>query len=159
MKFTLFLVIVILAIGSNLPAELAKQFGIDTDVLLVSLVIMVAISLANKLLKLSTGLEKTGRQKSTQGAALMMQAILKGRTPVVQSLLQAGVDANTQTIDGKTPLMAAAFKGYTDIMLMLLSSGADSSVKDVRGNTASAYAERTGNQQAVEVLQRAVSAA
>ena len=154
LKFTLILVIVILAAGANVPADIAKEFGIDPQISLLGLVAMIVISLSNRLLKLPTGLEKSGRSKTAHGAAALFTAILKGRIAVVQSLLNQGVNVNVRTVSGKTPLMAAAYKGYSDIVQMLLDNGADVSSKDGRGDTAEKIAERGGYTRIVELLKK-----
>ncbi len=155
LKFTLILVIAILAIGANLPEEIAKEFGVDPQIMLLALVAMIVISLSNKLLKLPTGLEKTGRSKSVHGAAALFTAILKGRVAVVQSLLQQGVNVNVKTVSGKTPLMAAAYKGYGDVVQLLLDSGADVNMRDARGDSALKIASRAGYTRVVELLTKA----
>ncbi len=154
LKFTLVLVVFFLAIGANLPADIAGKFGVDNEIMLIGLIILVAVALANKLLKLQTGLDKTGRATGTQGAALLLQATIKGRTPVVQSLVQAGINVNVRTVSGKTPLMAAAAKGYSDIVTLLLSNGADADIKDATGNSALKYAERGKFTRTVDILKR-----
>ena len=58
LKFTLLLVVVILAIGANLPGQLAEELGVDKNLFLLALGAMIAISFANKYLKLDPGLEK-----------------------------------------------------------------------------------------------------
>lgn len=154
LKFTLILVIVVLAAGANVPADIAEEFGIDPQISLLGLVAMVVISLSNRLLKLPTGLEKSGRSKTAHGAAALFTAILKGRIAVVQSLLNQGVNVNVRTVSGKTPLMAAAYKGYSDIVQMLLDNGADVTSKDGRGDTAEKIAERGGYTRIVELLKK-----
>jgi hypothetical protein len=154
LKFTLILVIVVLAAGANVPADIAQEFGIDPQISLLGLVAMVVISLSNRLLKLPTGLEKSGRSKTAHGAAALFTAILKGRIAVVQSLLNQGVNVNVRTVSGKTPLMAAAYKGYSDIVQMLLDNGADTTSKDGRGDTAEKIAERGGYTRIVELLKK-----
>jgi ankyrin repeat protein len=115
---------------------------------------MIVISLSNRLLRLPTGLEKSGRSKTAHGAAALFTAILKGRIAVVQSLLNQGVNVNVRTVSGKTPLMAAAYKGYSDIVQMLLDNGADVVSKDGRGDTAEKIAERGGYTRIVELLKK-----
>jgi hypothetical protein len=154
LKFTLILVIVALAAGANVPADIAEEFGIDPQISLLGLVAMIVISLSNRLLKLPTGLEKSGRSKTAHGAAALFTAILKGRIAVVQSLLNQGVNVNVRTVSGKTPLMAAAYKGYSDIVQMLLDNGADVVSKDGRGDTAEKIAERGGYTRIVELLKK-----
>ena len=154
LKFTLILVIVVLAAGANVPEDIAREFGIDPQISLLGLVAMIVISLSNRLLKLPTGLEKSGRSKTAHGAAALFTAILKGRIAVVQSLLNQGVNVNVRTVSGKTPLMAAAYKGYSDIVQMLLDNGADVYSKDGRGDTAEKIAERGGYTRIVELLKK-----
>lgn len=154
LKFTLILVIVALAAGANVPADIANEFGIDPQISLLGLVAMIVISLSNRLLKLPTGLEKSGRSKTAHGAAALFTAILKGRIAVVQSLLNQGVNVNVRTVSGKTPLMAAAYKGYSDIVQMLIENGADVNSTDGRGDTAEKIAERGGYSRIVEILRK-----
>jgi ankyrin repeat protein len=154
LKFTLILVIVALAAGANVPEDVAREFGIDPQISLLGLVAMIVISLSNRLLRLPTGLEKSGRSKTAHGAAALFTAILKGRIAVVQSLLNQGVNVNVRTVSGKTPLMAAAYKGYSDIVQMLLDNGADVISKDGRGDTAEKIAERGGYTRIVELLKK-----
>lgn len=153
LKFTLLLLVVFLAIGANLPQEVANEFGVDPQIMLLGLVAMVVISLSNKIWKLPTGLDKTGRPQSAHGAAALFTAILKGRIPVVQTLLKQGVNVNTRTITGKTPLMAAAYKGYGDIVQILLDHGADPAIKDGNGDTALGMATRGGFTRVAQMLQ------
>lgn len=155
LKFALLLVVVFLAIGANLPAEIASEFGIDPQIMLLGLVAMVVISLSNKIWKLPTGLEKTGRPQSAHGAAALFTAILKGRVSVVQTLLKQGVNVNARTVTGKTPLMAAAYKGYGDIVQILIDHGADATVRDRNGETALRMANRGGFTRVVQMLQAA----
>lgn len=152
LKFALLLIVVFLAIGANLPNELAAEFGIDPQILLIGLAAMIVISLSNKIWKLPTGIDKSGRPPSAHGTAALFNAVLKGRIVVVQTLLKQGVDVNTRTVSGKTPLMAAAFKGYSDIVQMLLEHGADARARDARGDTALKMAERAGFTRAAQVI-------
>ena len=154
LKFTLILVIVALAAGANLPADIANEFGFDPQISMLGLVAMIVISLSNRVLKLPTGLEKSGRSKTAHGAAALFTAILKGRIAVVQSLLNQGVNVNVRTISGKTPLMAAAYKGYSDIVQMLLENGAEVNAKDGRGDSAVKIAVRGGYTRIVELLKK-----
>lgn len=154
LKFTLILVIVALAAGANLPTDIANEFNFDPQISMLGLVAMIVISLSNRVLKLPTGLEKSGRSKTAHGAAALFTAILKGRIAVVQSLLSQGVNVNVRTISGKTPLMAAAYKGYSDIVQMLLENGADVNAKDGRGDSALKISVRGGYTRIVELLKK-----
>jgi hypothetical protein len=155
LKFTLILVIALLAVGANLPEGIAKEFGIDTQIALLALVVMIVVSLSNKVLKLQSGLDKSSRPASAHGAAALFNAILKGRTAVVQTLMQQGVNVNIRTVSGKTPLMAAAYKGYSDIAQLLVDHGADVNVRDGKGDTALKIATRNGYTRIVDLLKKA----
>lgn len=155
LKFALLLVVVFLAIGANLPNEIAQEFGIDPQIMLLGLVAMVVISLSNRIWKIPTGLEKSGRPQSVHGAAALFTAVLKGRIAVVQTLLKQGVNVNTRTVTGKTPLMAAAYKGYSDIVQLLVDNGADAKLKDSRGDSALQMAVRGGFTRVAELLKSA----
>ncbi|CAE7943877.1 unnamed protein product [Symbiodinium sp. KB8] len=54
----------------------------------------------------------------------------------VRLLLEARVDANTETEDGMTALAVASEKGHQEIVEMLLASKADANQTDVYGLTA-----------------------
>lgn len=155
LKFALLLLVVFLAVGANLPEEIARQFNIDPQLMLLGLVAMVVISLSNRIWKLPTGLEKSGRPQTVHGSAALFNAILKGRLAAVQSLIKQGVNVNARTVSGKTPLMAAAYKGYSDIVQLLIDSGADARVRDSRGDTALKMADRNGFTRIVQQLQHA----
>lgn len=152
LKFALLLIVIFLAVGANLPDELAKEFGIDPQIMLLGLVAMVVISLSNRIWKLPTGVEKSGRPPSAHGAAALFTAVLKGRLAIVATLLKQGVDVNARTVTGKTPLMAAAYKGYSDIVQLLLDHGANFNMRDARGDTALRMATRGGYTRIVQVL-------
>jgi hypothetical protein len=155
LKFALLLVVVFLAIGANLPTEIAKEFGIDPQIMLIGLVAMIVVSLSNKIWKIPTGLDKTGRSATVHGAAALFTAVLKGRIAVVQTLLKQGVNVNTRTVSGKTPLMAAAYKGYSDIVQLLLENGADVKVRDARGESALKISLRGGYTRVSDILKAA----
>lgn len=155
LKFTLILVIAFLSVGANLPEEIAKEFGVDPQIALLALVAMIVVSLSNKALKLPSGLNKTSRPASAHGAAALFNAILKGRTAVVQTLMQQGVNVNIRTVSGKTPLMAAAYKGYSDIAQLLVDHGADVNMRDSKGESALKIAVRSGFTRIVDLLKKA----
>lgn len=148
----LILVTAVLVLGANLPAELAEFFNIDAAVMLYTLAIMIAIPLANRYFKLPTGLEPKQVAKTAYGAKALFHAVLKGNVPVVQSLIDSGVNVNVRTVSGKTPLMASAFRGYTDISQLLISAGADIHSMDREGSTALTVAQNHGFSRIVALL-------
>ncbi len=55
------------------------------------------------------------------GLTMLMMATQYNRIPMVQALLKAGANVNTQDIDGNTALIRASRSGHTEIVKMLLS--------------------------------------
>ncbi|MCL6588893.1 MAG: ankyrin repeat domain-containing protein [Firmicutes bacterium] len=88
----------------------------------------------------------------TDNEKAMVEAVQKGDTPMVQSLLDKGVSPNLKTDDGKTILMLAAYLGHTDITRLLLNEGAEVNAKDNGGKTALMYAAQAGNIEMARLL-------
>ena len=55
----------------------------------------------------------------------LFQAVLRGQTEVVTSLLEVDIDPNEQSITGWTVLHLAVFMGHIEIVIVLLDYGAD----------------------------------
>jgi hypothetical protein len=129
----LLLTISILAIGANLPDELASALGISRIALIVSLGVLIAIALLNRAFKvLPLGLEATETKDPRQA---MLEAIAKGDQATLHRLLVMNVSVNF-TLDGTSPLHLAAEKGYPDIVRTLINYGADFRRKNAEGKTA-----------------------
>ena len=155
-RISLVLVTAVLVAGANLPKELAEQFGIDNNIMLLTLLAMVCVAVFNHYIKkVPTGTEPQHMARSLHGAKALFNAVMKGNVQAVQSLIQSGVNVNVRTLTGKTPLMAAAFKGYADIVQMLLSAGASANAKDSEGNTALSIAQFKGYSRIVAFLKMA----
>jgi hypothetical protein len=148
----LVLVTLVLVLGANLPAELASQFNIAQGVLTFTLIAMVALALANRIIKMPTGMEAKQVANSAYGAKALFSSVLKGNVNAVQTLIQSGVNVNCRTMSGKTPLMAAAYRGYPDIVQMLIAAGADVDMVDSAGNTAMSVGKRMGYSRVVTLL-------
>jgi hypothetical protein len=134
LQMLLLLTISILAIGANLPAEMAAALGISQPALLVALGILVAITLANRFLKwLPTG-KDAPQQKTRDMRQDMLAAIAGGDRAAVQSLLLLNPNVNFN-FNGTTPLHLAAEKGYPDIVRLLIAHGADFRKKNAYGKT------------------------
>ena len=125
----------ILAIGANLPAELASALGISQQALIISLGFLVIISLLNYAFKLlPAGLEKPASQHldMDEARSIMIAAISKGDQATLRQLLAMNVDANFY-LDGTTPIHLATEKGYSEIVRLLIDHGANFRLKDAAG--------------------------
>ena len=156
LRMALVVVTLALTLGANLPPKLAEEFGVDPAIMFFSLFVLILIPLANRLIKfIPTGYEAKHVSKSSHGLKLLFTASMKGDVPVVQRLVEVGVNVNGRTVSGLTPLMAAASRGYSDIVELLIHSGSEVNSKDNRGRTALLLAESLGYSRTVAFLKRA----
>ncbi|MGZ8843088.1 MAG: ankyrin repeat domain-containing protein [Pyrinomonadaceae bacterium] len=81
------------------------------------------------------------------------EAVRKGDTATVTTLLDKGADVNAKFRYGATALFKAAERGHTEIVKLLLARGADVTVKDTfYGATAMTWALSNGHTEAVKAL-------
>jgi hypothetical protein len=92
------------------------------------------------------------RDNNAYGATALFNAILKERTPMVESMLKNGIDINVKTPDGTTPLMAAVTKGNIEIMQLLVTKGAEVNAQNNAGETAYMLAMRSGFTPGIALL-------
>jgi ankyrin repeat protein len=137
LQMMLLLTICVLAIGANLPSELAAQLGISQLALLVSLGGLIGITLLNRVLKLlPTHKESLDEVEEEEDRwKVMLAAISKGDVAAVQQMLIWNYSVNF-SLNGVTPLHLAAEKGHSEIVRMLIKYGADYRRKNAEGKTA-----------------------
>lgn len=159
LRFMVFMAVAILAIGANVPGELAQQFGIEPTILLVSLALIVALSLLNYVAKiLPTGLEKRGGIDTLHSRQNLLTAVCRGDVGLVQRLLSMNVEVNFQQ-HGETPILMAADKGYADIVQILLHHGANFKVRNKAGQTPMDIALVKGYTRTAQILHHAAGSA
>jgi outer membrane protein OmpA-like peptidoglycan-associated protein len=83
---------------------------------------------------------------------VMFDAVKKGDTAKVESLLDKGVSPDLKLEDGRSILMLAAYLGHSDIAGLLIDKGADVNAKDKDGKTALMYTAETGNIEMARLL-------
>jgi ankyrin repeat protein len=67
---------------------------------------------------------------------VLIHAARKGDVPVMEELLQRGVDLNCKDAKGYTPLIIACYNNQPEAVSFLLDKGADINGADFGGNTA-----------------------
>ncbi|KAH9076670.1 hypothetical protein Ae201684P_010607 [Aphanomyces euteiches] len=77
--------------------------------------------------------------------AQLCQAAADGDLPVVQRLLQAGIDANSVSKDEQTPLLLACFHNHDAVIKELLEYGADVNCTDWLGRSPLYHAVKHGD--------------
>jgi uncharacterized protein len=83
-------------------------------------------------------------------------AAMQGHAAVCEVLIGAGADVNVQTKpQGYAPLHSAAFAGHIEAIRVLLAHGADRTRTNYRGERPADTAKRTGQADAVRVLEAA----
>lgn len=131
----LFLAIVILAMGANLPQEFAEDMGFSPSVMLAVLGILVTVALLNYAFRLwPTEAEEADTTQSADTRFALLTAIYKGDQARVHELLSSSANMNFYE-QGFTPLHLAVERGYPDIVRMLVNSGANIEAQNAEGKT------------------------
>jgi len=73
-----------------------------------------------------------------------------GNLEVVNSLIQAGRDVNSQDVAGWTPLHHASMKGHVEVIIALLAAGADKTIKNKWGGTPRGVANKEESKYPLE---------
>ena len=67
-KFVVFASVLVVAIGANLPREIAQTLNLDVRILMVALIAILLVVMANQIFKLPTGLDKPQGIPSGRGS-------------------------------------------------------------------------------------------
>jgi len=151
-KFALVLAVGILAVGANLPEELARVLNIDPRILMGTLAAIVLFSLANRLFKLPSGLDREQGFAHREGSKALFAAIANGRADIAGRLINAGANVNGRSRQGYTVLMIAASHGQDDLVRLLLERGADLTMVDADGRNALQIAREADSKGCVALL-------
>lgn len=156
LKFQFFFLVVLLAIGANMPDTISESLGLSRVPLIIAMVAMVGFSLINYIIGLlPTGLEPKAKEKSAEGAKVLMYAVEKGNLVYAQKLLAQNLDPNVKAENGYTPLMYAAARGDAKMVDLLLRNGADVNMISNDGDTALELALRTGASESADLIKKA----
>jgi ankyrin repeat protein len=103
-------------------------------------------------------LAPAGPRNPDRNSALIVAAA-RGEPSIVQALLDAGAQVDSQNNNGDTAILFAAAEGHTSIVQLLLSSGADWTIKNLDGYTPKAAADLNGHTDVSKVLRKHKKAA
>ena len=151
-RLVLVAAVFILAAGANLPREIAETLNVDSRILLGSLIFIVLLSLANRVIKLPTGLDIPQGFPVEHGSIALFAAVSRRRAQTVRSLINSGANIDARSEAGLTPLMMAASEGHDEIVLLLKIKGADLNAVDAGGRTAVQLAMNAGHENTVAIL-------
>ena len=153
MRFTFFLIVILLVIGANLPGQYAERLNISRVPLILALVLMVGISLINHVVRLlPSGLEK---DDSGEAQKALFYAVEKGNLVYAQKLLNMNLDPNVKGPKGYTALMYAASCGNAAMAELFLRNGANAGLINEEGDSAVDLALRLGHSGVADILKQA----
>src|ERR1044071_2773662 len=156
LKFGLFVAVVLLIAGANMPEQIADGLNISRIPIVLALLALVGVGLINYVVKLlPTGLEPRPREKSPEGIKALFYAIEKNNLVYAQKVLSMNFDANLHHDNGYTPLAYAAMKGSAPMIELLIRNGADPAQTTKEGDTAVELALRMGHNEVADLLKQA----
>ena len=156
LKFGLFVVVLLLIAGANMPEQIADGLNISKIPIVLALVALVGVGLINYVVHLvPTGLEPKKREKSPEGVKALFYAIEKNNLVYCQKVLSMNFDPNLHHDNGYTPLAYAAMKGSLPMVELLLRNGADPTAVTKEGDTPVELALRMGHSEVADTLKRA----
>jgi hypothetical protein len=156
LKFGLFVAVVLLIAGANMPDQIAHGLNISKVPIVLALIALVGVGLINYVVKLvPTGLEPKPKEKSAEGIRALFYGIEKNNLVYAQKVLSMNFDPNVHHENGYTPLAYAAMKGSVPMIDLLLRNGADPGQLTKEGDTPVELALRMGHAEAADLLKRA----
>jgi hypothetical protein len=102
LRWMLFLIVTILALGANLPEQLAAVVHVDSVVMVATLVVLVLISLLNHVFKLLPTEAAIKRTDSSHSRKAVLEAVKTGNLNKLKRLLKMNVEVNFLQ-DGTSP--------------------------------------------------------
>ncbi|HSA90037.1 MAG TPA: ankyrin repeat domain-containing protein [Burkholderiales bacterium] len=160
LKTGLFVAVVLLIAGANMPDQIAEGLNISKIPILLALVALVGVGLINYVVKLvPTGLEPKPKEKSAEGVRALFYAIEKNNLVYAQKVLGMHFDPNLHHDNGYTPLAYAAMRGSLPMIELLLRNGADPIQPTIEGDSPVELALRFGHAEIADALKEARRAA
>ena len=160
LKTGLFVAVVLLIAGANMPDQIAEGLNISKIPILLALVALIGVGVINYVVKLMpTGLEPRPKEKSAEGVRALFYAIEKNNLVYAQKVLSMNFDPNLHHDNGYTPLAYAAMRGSLPMVELLLHHGADAHQPTKEGDSAVELALRFGHAEVAEAVKQARRAA
>jgi hypothetical protein len=151
LRWMLFLIVTILAIGANLPEQLAAVVKVDPLIMIATLVVLVLVSLLNHVFKLLPTEAISKKADNSQSRKAVLEAIKAGNLSKLKHLLNMNVEINFIQ-DGTSPAHMVAEQGNNEMMQALLNYGVNLNVVNKDGLTPMEIALAFGFKHTVEML-------
>ena len=151
LRWMLFMIVSVLAVGANLPEQLATVVNVDPVIMIATLAVLVLISLLNHIFKLLPTDEAVKRTDSAQSRKAILEAVRTGNLNKLNRLIRMGVEINFMQ-DGNSPAHIIAELGNNEMMQALLDYGVNLNVINKDGLTPMEIALAFGFNRTVEIL-------
>jgi len=151
LRWMLFLTVTILALGANLPEQLASVVNVDPIIMVATLVVLVLISLLNHVFKLLPTDVVANRTDSSQSRKAVLEAAKSGNLSKLKHLLTMNVEVNFLQ-DGTSPAHIVAEQGNNELMQALINYGVNLNILNKDGLTPMEIAMAFGFKHTVEML-------
>jgi hypothetical protein len=151
LRWMLFLAVTILALGANLPEQLASVVHVDPVAMIATLVALVFISLLNHVFKLLPTDLAAQKTDSNQSRKAILEAIKSGNLNKLKQLLKMNVVVDFLQ-DGTSPAHLVAEQGNNEMMQALLDYGVNLNVINRDGLTPMEVAMAFGFNHTAEML-------
>lgn len=156
LQAALIIVIVVLIVGANIPADLADYLKYAPWMMTLTLIVLVVLASLNKIHSVPKWLDpKSDNEPFSEkfdGAKALFHAINNGRGRSVRALLRQGVNPDVRNKRGETALIYAAARHEEYIVRLLLHAGANTSLTDESGKNALKIAESRHQNVTKELL-------
>jgi hypothetical protein len=160
LKFGLFVAVVLLIAGANMPEQIAEGLNISRIPIILALLALIGVGAINSVVKLlPTGLEPRPKEKSPEGIRALFYAIEKNNLVYAKKVLAMNFDPNLEHDNGYTPLAYAAMKGNPAMVELLLRYGANVGMATREGDTPVELSLRMGHAELADLLRKARQAA
>jgi hypothetical protein len=151
LRWMLFMMVVILAVGANMHEQLAHVVNIDPVVMLATLIMLVLVSILNHVFKLLPTEAASKRADNAQSRQAVLEAVRTGNLNKLKHLLQLNVEVDFLQ-DGTSPAHIVAEQGNNEMMQALLNYGTKMNVLNKDGLTPMEVAMAFGFKHTVEIL-------
>ena len=151
LRWMLFLIVTVLALGASLQEQLASVVDVDPIVMVATLVVLVFISLLNHVFKLLPIDAVAKRTDSSQSRKAILEAVKAGNLSKLKHLLKLNVEINFLQ-DGTSPAHIVAEQGNNELMQALINYGVNLNAINKDGLTPMEIAMAFGFKHTVEML-------
>lgn len=151
LRWMLFMIVTVLALGANLPEQLASVVNVDPIIMVATLVVLVFISLLNHVFKLLPTDAVAHRTDSSQSRKAILEAVKAGNLSKLKHLLTMNVEVDFLQ-DGTSPAHIVAEQGNNELMQALINYGVNLNVINKDGLTPMEIAMAFGFKHTVEML-------